>query len=179
MKYLVASDFHGSAQAAKEVVKKFEEKGCDKLLLLGDILYHGPRNPFPDEYNPKEVAEVLNAVSDKIIAVKGNCDAEVDQMVLSFVLNDSVQLDINGKSILCTHGQHINAEKPAKVSAGSVVIHGHTHNIKRDEVDGVTYINIGSCALPKHETKKCYGILDEKGIAILGFDDEVFARFDF
>lgn len=179
MKYLVASDIHGSSLGAKVIAEKFEKQKCDKILLLGDILYHGPRNPFPDEYAPQKVCEILNPLSEKIIAVKGNCDAEVDQMVLNFALNDAVSLELGGKTIFCTHGQNISEEAPSSFAKGTVVLYGHFHKIRRKEIDGATYINIGSIALPKENTPKCYGVLDESGIKIFDVNDSLFADYKF
>lgn len=179
MKYLVASDIHGSAIGAKIIAEKFKKFSCNKILLLGDILYHGPRNPFPDEYNPQEVCKTLNPLAKNIVAVKGNCDAEVDQMVLDFPLSDSVTLDLNGKSVFCTHGQHISEEKPAKISEGTIVLYGHFHKIRKSVIDGVTYINIGSIALPKPQMPKCFGVLDESGIIVYDENDNVFAEYIF
>ncbi len=178
MKYLVASDIHGSAAAAKQIIYAFEQHKCDKLLLLGDFLYHGPKNKFPDEYNPQQVAETLNSVAKNIIAIKGNCDAEVDQMLLHFPLNDSAIIELGKKTIFCTHGQHVNPDKPLEnLADGTVVLYGHFHNIKQTMVGAVNYINIGSCALPKHDTVKCYAVLDENKIEIYDFNDNLVNTF--
>lgn len=175
---LVASDIHGSLSSAKKIVEEFKNRGCSKLLILGDFLYHGPRNDFPDEYNPKEVAEILKSVSNSIIAVKGNCDAEVDEMVLGFPLSETAILEFQGKTIYCTHGQHNNAEKPFEnLADGSVVLYGHSHNIKQTKVGGVNYINIGSCSLPKFETVKCYGVLDDEKIQIFDFANNIICSY--
>ncbi len=179
MKYLVASDIHGSALGAEKIIEKFTQNKCDKIILLGDILYHGPRNPLPDEYNPQKVTEILNKFSEKIIAVKGNCDAEVDQMVLNFNLNESALLQINNRTIFCTHGGHINPERPAKLAKNTIVLYGHFHKVCKNLIDDVTYINVGSISLPKGGTPKCYGILDEKGIKIFDLEDKIFEVFDF
>ena len=169
MKYLIVSDIHGSVNSANIIKEKFETLKCDKILLLGDILYHGPRNDLPLNYNPKKVISILNPLADKIIAVRGNCDAEVDQMVLDFKINDDYKL---GKYYL-THGHHVNYEKPIKLETGSIVLHGHTHIIRKDVVEGVTYVNIGSITLPKNNTKRCYGLLDEEGIKVFDLDDNL------
>ena len=171
MKYLIATDIHGSADSANVILKKFEKIKADKIILLGDILYHGPRNDLPENYNPKKVTELLNSVSDKIVAVQGNCDAEVDQMVLNFELHKEVLFENFGKKYFLTHGHHINASEPADLDVGTTVLHGHTHVIKKDIVDGVEYLNIGSITLPKNGTPKCYAVLDENGVKVYDLND--------
>lgn len=171
MKYLIASDIHGDARSAEIIIEKFNENNCDKIILLGDILYHGPRNELPEHYEPKKVIEILNAVSDKIVAVRGNCDAEVDQMVLNFELKDFQEIELAGKKYYLTHGHHVSAQTPAKLKSGTTVLHGHTHVIKKDLIDGVTYVNIGSITLPKQNTPKCYALLDECGVKVFDLND--------
>lgn len=160
MKYLIVSDIHGSKDSANIIKDKFLSQKCDKIILLGDILYHGPRNDLPESYHPKSVITILNELSNNIIAVKGNCDAEVDQMVLNFKILDEYSFVHNNKVIYCTHGHHVNYLKPTKYEV-DYVFHGHTHIIRKDVVNNVTYINIGSITIPKENTAKCYGILEE------------------
>lgn len=179
MKYLVASDIHGSLEGALAIAEKIEKKMADKVILLGDILYHGPRNPLPEDYNPMKVAENLNKISEKIIAVKGNCDSEVDQMVLNFMLNDSAIVEVGKKSIFLTHGQHVSPEKPAKVSENTVVLYGHFHKICKNIVENITYINVGSIGIPKDGTVKCYSILDENGLNVYDLKDKLVESFEF
>lgn len=171
MKYLIASDIHGDSVSAEILIEKFKKNNCDKIILLGDILYHGPRNDLPENYNPKKVVEVLNEYADKIIAVRGNCDAEVDQMVLNFNLLEDAFLEESGRIYYLTHGHHTNAEEPADLKEGTTVLHGHTHIIKKDVIDGVTYLNIGSITLPKENTSKCYAVLDENGVHVYDLND--------
>ena len=171
MKYLIASDIHGSKGSSEIILEKFNKFGCDKIILLGDILYHGPRNDLPEDYAPKKVIETLNSVSDKIVAVQGNCDAEVDQMVLNFKLHENFEFEECGVKFYLTHGHHVNAECPADLKVGTVVLHGHTHVIKKDEVQGVTYINIGSITLPKNGTPKCFAVLENGEIKIYDLDE--------
>lgn len=173
MKYLIATDIHGSSISAKIIKEKFEKLGANKLVLLGDILYHGARNDLPEGYAPKEVTEILNSLADKIIAVRGNCDSEVDQMVLNFMINENAAIDIGGKFVFLTHGHHVNPEVPAKLANGSIVLYGHFHVTKKTVVDGVTYINVASITLPKNGCEKCYGILDEKGVQIFNLNDQL------
>ena len=172
MKYLIATDIHGDGVSAEIIKEKFEKLGCDKIILLGDILYHGPRNDLPKNYAPKKVIEILNSLSSKIVAVRGNCDAEVDQMVLNFELKDNQIIEEDGVNYYLTHGHHVSADNPARLENGTIVLHGHTHIIKKDVVDGVTYINIGSITLPKNGTPKCYAVLDENGVKVYDLNDK-------
>lgn len=170
MRYLIASDLHGSGVGAKAIRENFEKFNCDKILLLGDILNHGPRNPFPDGYNPREVYEILNSMKKKIICVKGNCDSEVDEMVLDFTLNQSVILEIAGKTIFCTHGHEVNPEKNAKLPSVDYCFYGHFHKLEEKTVENVKFINVGSIGLPKENQPKCFGILDETGVKFYDLD---------
>lgn len=158
MKLLIASDIHGSAVWCKKMLDAFEKEGADKLVLLGDILYHGPRNPLPDGYAPKEVFEMLNPLADRIIAVRGNCDSEVDQMVLGFnVSSDYAELFDGDKKITLSHGH-----RPVPpLSRGDVYITGHTHvplNVVEEE--GYLHLNPGSVALPKEDSAHGYILYD-------------------
>lgn len=171
MKYLIASDIHGGLDSAKIIIEKFKYFNCDKIILLGDILYHGPRNDLPESYNPKKVIEILNSVADNIIAVRGNCDAEVDQMVLNFELSENKILSVGNKNYFLTHGHKVCAEKPISSDSDLIVIHGHTHIIKKDIINNVTYINIGSITLPKQNTPRCFAVLDESGILVYDIYD--------
>ena len=163
MKILFASDIHGSASAMEMVFERFEKEGCDRLILLGDLLYHGPRNDLPDRYDPKAVTAMLNNYPVTPLCVRGNCDAEVDQMVLTFPIRaDSMLLPLdNSRCAFITHGHLFNTECPPPHRAGDVLIHGHTH------VHGVwpqgdyTYINPGSAALPKENQPKSYMVYED------------------
>ena len=172
MRYLVVSDIHGSIDSAERIIEKFLGNECDKILLLGDILYHGHRNDLPKSYAPKEVISLLNQYKDKIVAIQGNCDAEVDQMVLSFKIHKEKVITHKGHKVLLTHGHHINYLSPTdkKVDA---ILHGHTHIIKVDKVNNQTYVNIGSITLPKENSKRCYGILENNVISIYSIDDKL------
>jgi putative phosphoesterase len=162
MKYLFASDLHGSRAAAEAVLARFEAEKADRLILLGDLLYHGPRNPLPESYDPKTVAELLNALPVKPFAVRGNCDAEIDQMVLNFpIMADYMLLPLaNGAGAFITHGHLFNLASPPPYRQGDVLIHGHTHVHTVETVNGLTYINPGSAALPKEGQEKSYMTLD-------------------
>ncbi len=173
MKYLIATDIHGSAHSAEMIIQKFNQNKCDKIILLGDILYHGPRNDLPETYDPKKVIEILNSVADRIIAVQGNCDAEVDQMVLNFKLNENFEFENNRTTYFLTHGHKINKDMPANLKPNTVVLHGHTHIINKTIVDDVAYLNIGSITIPKNGTKRCYAILDDNGVCVFDLEDNL------
>lgn len=153
MKLLIASDIHGSAKWCAEVLRYAEETAPDKVLLLGDLLYHGPRNPLPDSYAPAEVAAMLNPLTDRIIAVRGNCDAEVDQMMLDFPCMADFAWVVDGAcQLYCTHGHLWGPDNLPALAEGTAFVYGHFH-VKRDEiVDGVRLFNPGSAALPKDGT---------------------------
>lgn len=156
MKLLIASDIHGSAFWCGKLMDMVTKENPEKVILLGDILYHGPRNDLPREYAPKAVIEMLAEIKDRIICVRGNCDAEVDQMVLPFpCMNEYVQLFVDNRMIYCTHGHHSSPEALPALQAGNVFLYGHTH-IKRDEiVDGIRCLNPGSVSIPKDGSNSC------------------------
>lgn len=157
MKWLIASDIHGSADCCNRLLEAFERERADKLLLLGDLLYHGPRNDLPEGYAPKKVIALLNAVRDEIFCVRGNCEAEVDQMVLDFpVLADYCLLEAESHLIFATHGHHYNLETPPALQPGDVLLHGHTHVPAKDNSHGFWYLNPGSVSLPKEGSSKSY-----------------------
>lgn len=155
MKLLIASDIHGSAHAALMLARHVEKEAPDRIVLLGDLLYHGPRNPLPHRYAPMEVANILNSWSDRIVAVRGNCDSEVDQMVLAFPCRaDYALLEVDGHLLYLTHG-HLPGNCPddaPHLTRGSALITGHTHIKTLDEHDGILFVNPGSTSLPKDET---------------------------
>ena len=156
MKLLIASDIHGSAYYCGKLMEVLENVQPDKLLLLGDLLYHGPRNDLPRDYAPKQVIPMLSQHQDKIVAVRGNCDAEVDQMVLPFpCMADFVQLNVDGKVFYLTHGHHASPDNLPELPAGSVFLSGHTH-VKMDEMrNGIRCINPGSVSIPKDGSHSC------------------------
>ena len=164
-KIIIASDIHGSAYWCEQLLAAFEHEHADKLLLLGDILYHGPRNELPDGYSPKKVLEMLNAIKEKITCVRGNCDSEVDQMVLEFpIMADYALLDADGKTIFATHGHLYNEETPPLLKEGDLLLNGHFHvPCCRKMENGAVYVNCGSVSLPKNDTPHSY-ILIENGV---------------
>jgi len=161
MKYMIASDIHGSAYYCKKMVEAYAEEGADRLILLGDLLYHGPRNDLPKEYAPKEVIAMLNGLKDQILAVRGNCDAEVDQMVLEFpIMADYALIEVDGFDLFVTHGHLYDEANPPLLRAGSVLLNGHFHVTPCHVHENFVYMNPGSISLPKEETPHAYLIYE-------------------
>ena len=161
MKLMIASDIHGSAYYCQKMIDAFHQQNADKLLLLGDILYHGPRNDLPKDYNPKAVIEMLNPLRDKLMCVRGNCDCEVDQMVLDFpVLADYAMLYVDGVTIFATHGHTHNCDNLPPLNKGDILLHGHTHIPVLKDMGSYTYINPGSVSIPKEGSDHSYLIMD-------------------
>lgn len=165
MKVLFASDLHGSAAAAEKVLARLTQEKADRFFLLGDLLYHGPRNDLPERYAPKEVIALLNQSPITPLCVRGNCDAEVDQMVLAFpIMADYALLPLeNGHCAFVTHGHLFNTACPPPHRAGDVLIHGHTHVHCAIPQGNYTYVNPGSAALPKENQPRSY-MLYENGV---------------
>ena len=162
MKWMIASDIHGSAAYCEKLLAAFGREQADRLLLLGDLLYHGPRNDLPQCYAPKEVIAQLSGVKDKVFCVRGNCEAEVDQMVLPFpVLADYCLLEQKGRVIFATHGHHYNLENPPLLQPGDVLLHGHTHIPAKDNSLGFWYLNPGSVSIPKENSPHSYMTLED------------------
>ncbi|MBR4030706.1 MAG: phosphodiesterase [Clostridia bacterium] len=176
MKLLFASDIHGSSKYAKILKDIFESEKAEKLILLGDYLYHGPRNDLPDGYNPKETLSILNGMKDSLFCVRGNCDGEVDQMVLDFpMMADYAMLYLNGKRVYITHGHNFNPENPLKMQKGDILINGHTHVWKAQEFDEFTYLNPGSVTLPKENQNHSYMVYEDGIFTIKSIDGEILA----
>lgn len=161
MKWMIASDIHGSALYCGQMLEALARERADRLLLLGDLLYHGPRNSLPEGYAPKEVIAQLNGVKQKIFCVRGNCEAEVDQMVLGFpVLADYCLLQAQGSLVFATHGHHYNLQAPPLLGPGDVLLHGHTHVPAKVQQGGWWYLNPGSVSLPKEGSVRGYMTLE-------------------
>ena len=162
MKWMIASDLHGSAYYCRRMLEAFEREGADRLFLLGDLLYHGPRNDLPREYAPKEVIPLLNGKKEKLLCVRGNCDAEVDQMVLEFpVLADYAVLPVGQRLIYATHGHIYHVKNLPPLAPGDVLLHGHTHVPAWTEFgQGNLYLNPGSVSIPKEDSPHSYMILE-------------------
>lgn len=163
MKWMIASDLHGSAYYCRKMLEAFEREGADRLFLLGDLLYHGPRNDLPREYAPKEVIPLLNGKKEKLLCVRGNCDAEVDQMVLEFpVLADYAVLPVGRRLIYATHGHIYHVKNLPPLAPGDVLLHGHTHVPAWTEFgQGNLYLNPGSVSIPKEDSLHSYMTLEE------------------
>jgi len=174
MKLFFISDIHGSLYYLKKALKKFDDSNADRLIILGDELYHGPRNPLPKEYNPQEVLKLLNSYKDKIIAVRGNCDSEVDQMVLEYpIMSDYSIFNEKGVSLFLTHGHIYNSDNRPKLTSGDALIFGHFH-IPEAKLDKEIYIlNPGSISLPKGGYENSYAILDDLHWKVLDFSDNI------
>lgn len=162
MKWVIASDIHGDAACCRQLLEAYRREEGDRLLLLGDLLYHGPRNDLPEHYRPKEALALLNEISTEIFCVRGNCEAEVDQMVLTFpVMADYCLLESGGLRIFATHGHVYNTATPPPLGPGDILLHGHTHIPAKDlQPDGYWYLNPGSVSLPKANTPKGYMTLE-------------------
>ena len=161
MKWMIASDIHGSEYYCRELCAAYDREKADRLLLLGDILYHGPRNDLPREYNPKKVIELLNARKQDILCVRGNCDTEVDQMVLEFpILADYCVIAEEKQLIYATHGYMFHEDHLPPLHKGDILLHGHTHVPKCAEHEDYTYMNPGSVSIPKEGSWHGYMILE-------------------
>lgn len=163
MKLMIASDIHGSAYYCRKLLGRYAIEQPDQLILLGDILYHGPRNALPKEYSPKDVIPMLNAIKDKILCVRGNCDSEVDQMVLDFPIMADYSLVYNGKiKLFVTHGHLYNLHTLPPLQPGEYLLHGHTH-VPAWQPFGTnnTYLNPGSISIPKEDSPHSYMMITD------------------
>lgn len=181
MKFLFASDIHGSFTACKAILKQLEAEEADRLILLGDLLYHAPRNPLPESYDPLAVSEAFNELKVKPLCVRGNCDSEVDQMVLHFpIMADYMVLPLKAnKTAFLTHGHLYNVNHMPRINSGDLLIHGHTHIHTIVDRDGVTYINPGSASLPHDNQPRSYMTLDwdQSLLEIKAFDGTILQSY--
>lgn len=162
MKWFVASDIHGSAYYAEKMIERFHEEKAEKLILLGDILYHGPRNDLPRDYNPKRVIALLNPLASSILCVKGNCESDVDGMVLDFPVDaENALLCAEGRTYYLTHGHKIRSDI---AGLGCILLNGHTHVPLCDESDGYLHLNPGSVSIPKENSPHSYMLLEGNSI---------------
>lgn len=161
MKWLIASDIHGSAYYCRKMTECFARSGAERMLLLGDVLYHGPRNDLPRDYSPRDTAELLNAL-DGVVGVRGNCDAEIDQVMLTFpMMAEYALLCDNGMTVFATHGHVYGPDCLPPLHRGDILLSGHTHVPAHTERDGVFFINPGSAAIPKGGSRHSCMTLDE------------------
>ena len=180
MKLMIASDIHGSAYYCRRLIEAFKREEAGRLMLLGDILYHGPRNDLPKEYAPKEVIKMLNELKNSIFCVRGNCDTEVDQMVLEFpVMADYCILTAGSRLVYVTHGHNFNTEHLPPMQSGDILLHGHTH-IPAWEPFGNDnlYLNPGSVSIPKAESRHSYMLMNENEFTWHSLDGEIYHRLD-
>jgi len=179
MKWLIASDIHGSAYYCRKLLECYKIEKADRLLLLGDVLYHGPRNALPKEYNPSEVIEMLNNIKDDIICVRGNCDTEVDQMVLKFpIMADYAVLSAENKMIFATHGHIFNCDNLPSLHDGDILLHGHTHIPKCENYGNIVYCNPGSVSIPKEESEHGYMTLENNRLEWKTLEQKVYNSYD-
>ena len=163
MKLMIASDLHGSAYYTKKLLDACAQEQPDRLLLLGDLLYHGPRNALPRDYDCMAVAEMLGTLRDRITAVRGNCDCEVDQMVLPFpMMADFALLEVGGLTLYATHGHLWSEEAPPPMAAGTVLLNGHFHVPACVDHGAVLYVNPGSTSIPKAGSAPGYLVLEDR-----------------
>ncbi len=160
MKFLIASDVHGSAYFAQEIVDAAKREKADKIILLGDIYNHGPRNPLPKDYAPLKVAEILNGVKANLLVIKGNCDSQVDTLISEFDFIENACVLSNGKTVFLTHGHVYNKDDKPKTEFNAVV-YGHFHTGFIEKKGSTVFVNCGSVSLPKNGTPSSYVVLDE------------------
>ncbi len=178
MKLLIASDIHGSAYYCRKLLEAYEKERADKLVLLGDILYHGPRNDLPKEYAPKEVLALLNARKEEILCVRGNCDTEVDQMVLEFpILADYGFLYERGRMIFLTHGHIFHERHLPMLKKGDILLHGHTHVPVCREHEQYVYMNPGSVSIPKEGSAHGYMLYEDGRFCWKALEGEVYMEY--
>lgn len=174
MKWLIASDIHGSAYYCQRLIEAYKKENADRLIILGDILYHGPRNDLPRDYAPKRVIAMLNEIRNELLCVRGNCDTEVDQMVLDFpVLADYAILDLGKRLVYLTHGHIYNEGNLPPICDGDILIHGHTHIPKCVEHENYICMNPGSVSIPKEDSHHGYMTLENGKFLWKDLDGEI------
>ncbi len=178
MNFLIGSDIHGSKKYAELFFSKDKIYEPERIILLGDFFYNGARNVPPEEYSPRDVVALVNSYASKLIAIKGNCDSEVDQMVADFFFNENATIFAFNKSISFTHGHHANFDSLPK-NAGDVFFQGHTHVGVLEKKNGIVLANPGSVSLPK-DGHHSYMVMNENGIVLYNLqDDSVLKKLDF
>lgn len=172
MKFMIASDIHGSTYYTKRLLERFDDEKPEKLILLGDLYYHGPRNPLSEEYSPMDVSNLLNSIKDKLIVVRGNCDSEVDEMISDFPFEISAEIWVGDKKVNLTHGHRYNKDN-LPPNCGDILVYGHLHTGFIIRENGKIFANPGSTSLPKNGTKNSYLIIDENVIILKDMDGNV------
>jgi len=177
MKLFFISDIHGSLSNLNKAIELFNKEKADKIVILGDVLYHGPRNPLPDEYNPAEVAEVLNRHKDKIIAVRGNCDSEVDQMIIEYPMMETyTMIQLEDRKFFLSHGHVYSPEELPPLNTGDIFAFGHIHLPIAEKQNDIYIFNPGSISLPKENNPKSYGIFADNTLSVKTFDGKVLRK---
>ena len=177
MKLLIASDIHGSALYCGGLLRAYDREGADRMLLLGDILYHGPRNDLPEGYDPKAVIAMLNERKNDILCVRGNCDTEVDQMVLAFpVMADYALVCAEGLRLYATHGHVYGPDRLPPLQPGDILLYGHTHIPAWNRRDGVLCLNPGSVSIPKADSGRGYILMENGAFTWKTLDGEAYHR---
>ncbi len=178
MKILIASDLHGSGFYAKKLVEIKNTENADKLILLGDIYNHGPRNSLPNEYSPMEVADILNGIKEELIVIKGNCDSAVDTMISQFDFIENTCLMDNGKALFLTHGHVYNKDKMPKTKFDAI-IYGHFHTGFIERQGDTVVANAGSISLPKNGTPNSYLIYENGELTLKDLDGNIIKSVNF
>ena len=180
MKFFIASDIHGSSYHCKKLIEKYYESNADRLILLGDLLYHGPRNDLPLGYDPGKVIDMLNSIEPGILCVRGNCDSEVDQMVLNFpIMAEYALISYKNRTIFITHGHKFNEDNMPPLRSGDVLLHGHTHIVANEIIhNGVIYLNPGSVSIPKGGTSYGYMIFEDGKFTRYNLEGAIEFEFD-
>ena len=169
MKYLLGSDIHGNVEGVKFLIKKFKDLKCDKLVLLGDYL----GGHYSDD---QKVIDILNFFKDNIIAISGNCDRHLPDDIFEFELRDDFLIHLGDRFYLFTHGDNLSFDIDKILDKDNAfIVHGHTHRVSIRTTSSITFVNIGSISLPRGNSKKCYGILDENGVKIFDLEDNIIA----
>lgn len=162
MKLMIASDLHGSLFYCEKMVEVYRKEQAERLILLGDLLYHGPRNDLPKDYNPKAVIPILNGMKEELLCVRGNCDCDVDQMVLDIpIMADYAMLLLDGITVFATHGHLYHKDKLPPLKKGDILLHGHTHVPAMEDLGGIVYLNPGSLSIPKEGSANSYLIYED------------------
>ncbi len=176
MKLFFISDIHGSLPCLQEALGQFEKSKSDFLIILGDTLYHGPRNPIPDGYDPASCATLLNQYKEKIISVRGNCDSEVDQMLIDYPISDTgATLLVDGFRFYLSHGHIFNPDNLPPLSQGDIFCFGHIHLPVAEKQDGIVVFNPGSITLPKQNNPHSYGIYENRQLKVISFEGDELA----